>query len=451
MPDSCVLKENSKDELMTIRIIFYFAVILFFHQSLLFAQEAEMELDCTAGGCHGSYLDRSHIHPPVEDDCASCHESNGFIHPGSEGKEFSLLNEMPFLCYDCHDAKDEKDDVHAPVVAGECTACHDVHSSNNAALLIAADQGEICGKCHDLYNNPKAVNHPPAENNQCTECHNPHQSDYAAFLKKESPQLCFDCHEEQKDELALNNVHPAYEGECSDCHHTHTSQYASLLKMPVPGQCYECHEDQSDNISVHKAINDGRACLDCHKAHASEMNGLLTLQREELCLTCHDTFLPVEYSRSGKIKNRLEEKEFIHPPAMDGGCESCHLPHSSEFTSLLNADFPNGDYAPGDSESFAVCFNCHETSLIEDPGNDASGFSDGKQNLHYLHVKRDKGRNCMLCHDMHGSNQEHLIAGKVSFGKWKMPVRIGETEEGKMCYSGCHEKKQYGGEVGSKK
>jgi hypothetical protein len=72
-----------------------------------------------------------------------------------------------------------------------------------------------------------------------------------------------------------------------------------------------------------------------------------------------------------------------------------------------------------------------------------TNFRDGTRNLHYVHVNREKARNCTTCHDIHGSKYVHLIAEKVAFGKWEMPMKFDVNETGGSCSTGCHKKLNY--------
>ena len=63
------------------------------------------------------------------------------LKPGAQGK----------LCLECHDAFKEKlkdSFVHTPVKTGECTECHNPHSSSHGKLLDE-DPNKICNKCHE--------------------------------------------------------------------------------------------------------------------------------------------------------------------------------------------------------------------------------------------------------------------------------------------------------------
>ena len=57
--------------------------------------------------------------------------------------------------------------------------------------------------------------------------------------------------------------------------------------------------------------------------------------------------------------------------------------------------------------------------------------------------KNDKGRNCNLCHNVHGATNQHLIENKAWFGNWEMPINYKAFENGGSCAPGCHEEKKY--------
>ena len=72
-----------------------------------------------------------------------------------------------------------------------------------------------------------------------------------------------------------------------------------------------------------------------------------------------------------------------------------------------------------------------------------TNFRNGEKNLHYLHINGIKGRSCILCHDVHASNNEHLIADKVPFESWWMNLNYKTLENGGSCQPGCHKEKKY--------
>ena len=137
------------------------------------------------------------------------------------------------------------------------------------------------------------------------------------------------------------------------------------------------------------------------------------------------------------------KRKNVHP-ALKGGCTACHFPHTSDFPELLIAAYPAGNYAPASKDSFDLCFQCHDTDLLEkEVTTTATNFRNGSQNLHYKHMRGNKARNCTNCHDVHASDNDHLIADKVPFGKWMLPIKYTVQENGGTCRSGCHSQKQY--------
>ena len=63
--------------------------------------------------------------------------------------------------------------------------------------------------------------------------------------------------------------------------------------------------------------------------------------------------------------------------------------------------------------------------------------------MHFLHINGNRGRNCISCHNIHGSKNEHLIADKIPYGNWAMPMKFVKNENGGSCFPGCHSKKNY--------
>ena len=91
-----------------------------------------------------------------------------------------------------------------------------------------------------------------------------------------------------------------------------------------------------------------------------------------------------------------------------------------------------------------LCFQCHDKGLIENSvTTTATKFRNGDENLHFKHINGQKGRNCNVCHNVHGSENAHLINKKTSFGKWEMPINYTPLENGGTCSTGCHAEKKY--------
>ena len=76
-------------------------------------------------------------------------------------------------------------------------------------------------------------------------------------------------------------------------------------------------------------------------------------------------------------------------------------------------------------------------------------FRNGDQNLHYLHINKEKGRSCTNCHDVHAANNTKLIGTTVKFGRWDMPLNFVGTETGGTCATGCHKEQKYDRSTGT--
>jgi predicted CXXCH cytochrome family protein len=57
--------------------------------------------------------------------------------------------------------------------------------------------------------------------------------------------------------------------------------------------------------------------------------------------------------------------------------------------------------------------------------------------------KKVRGKNCKLCHEIHAGSQPFLMAEKVPFGTWQLPLHFEKTENGGTCSPGCHKPASY--------
>jgi len=412
------------------------------------AQEDNGSGSCTRVGCHINLVEERVVHPPLEDGCSFCHESSGKPHPGGTGKEFSLVSEPPDLCESCHEAKNEKENVHPPVSDGDCLLCHSPHSSPNSFLLVKAPTVKICEECHDSESWQKKFHHKPVSDGNCQTCHNPHQSDYSNLLKYKIPTLCIQCHKKEEKELTLSDLHPVFEEDCLNCHGVHGSDNRHLLQDKPPQLCFNCHGEVETAVQekqhVHPPVNTRPGCLNCHSPHATRYSGLLLKEGEKLCFQCHGESTPVTNKKIINIERTIIESNILHEPVISDGCNACHNPHASDYFAFLMNNFPKGNYAIGKVDSFALCFDCHDSAMLEEPSSkSATNFRDKSTNLHYLHLQGEKSRSCINCHNVHGANKPHLIADKVKFGEWMMPLKYKPTENGGSCLPGCHGLKRY--------
>jgi len=243
--------------------------------------------------------------------------------------------------------------------------------------------------------------------------------------------------------MKKKGVHPALLAGCTSCHNPHGAPYKKLLSAEGEKLCAQCHPQIAEKVEkakvVHGPIKTEKGCASCHSPHAGDNEKLLLKKGKDLCIDCHKNII---------TKNMTT----LHGPINDGTCTPCHDPHGSQYKKLLAKEFPAGEYTPYTDKEYGLCFSCHNRDLLRFPDTSfATGFRDGERNLHYLHVnKKDKGRSCTFCHNIHGSANPKLIAESVPFGKWKLPLNFVKTETGGSCAPGCHKQYNYDREAPGK-
>lgn len=210
-----------------------------------------------------------------------------------------------------------------------------------------------------------------------------------------------------------------------------------------------CHDHLAISTGGHSRLSTD--CGACHIAvgkKADHQFGFAVLTAE-LCLACHDREM-VRGTGKGKVGNiaaQIADSKFKHGPVQIGDCQSCHLFHSSANASLLREPYSGDFYQQFGDTSYALCFRCHDQGLAHlERTTAATAFRNGDQNLHYLHVNREKGRSCRVCHEIHASDLPDHIRASVSFGSkgWELPINFQKTADGGTCSPGCHRPKAYG-------
>jgi predicted CXXCH cytochrome family protein len=194
---------------------------------------------------------------------------------------------------------------------------------------------------------------------------------------------CLECHAEK---AKGKNVHTAISTGCTSCHEIRVNKDVTRVKLitTTPAAlCFSCHADKSPaeiKGTIHQpAVRD---CLKCHDPHASDNKYQLLKptsgdQKENLCLTCHTTGLNVPAKGS-------------RHPALDMGCETCHVTHKTGERGKQEFDFHLTKVTP------ALCLDCH------DPKDAA---------LQKAHQNQPFGTaDCVQCHDPHQSDAPKLMA-----------------------------------------
>ncbi len=257
---------------------------------------------------------------------------------------------------------------------------------------------------------------------------------------------CVDCH---SDLVEHEVMHLPATDACDNCHEStgasHPEEGVKGFKLMdhLPELCFYCHEEHPDPAHGHLPVANGE-CVSCHDAHGSSNALLLQLPEQELCLSCHNRVYRSDTSETADIRRLVRGKAIAHSAIEGGGCIACHQAHGSDYRALLNTPYPGEDYLEAKTENFALCFLCHDTGIIDEEETEwATNFRDGTRNLHALHIKGNKGRNCRMCHNLHGSPQIYLVEESVGFGNWEMQMNFVPGENGGSCMPGCHGKLSY--------
>ncbi len=194
---------------------------------------------------------------------------------------------------------------------------------------------------------------------------------------------CLECH---ADEAKGKSVHSAMSSGCLSCHEVRVTRDITRVKLTAATPqtlCLSCHADKKASDlkgKVHSPA--GRQCLQCHDPHKSANKDQLlkptsgASKQENLCLSCHSE--GVDIPKGGS-----------RHPALDMGCETCHVTHKTgdpakrEFAYHLTKDAPE------------LCLDCH------DPKDEAIVKAHRNQPI----AKAD----CLACHDPHQSAAPKLM------------------------------------------
>jgi predicted CXXCH cytochrome family protein len=320
------------------------------------------------------------------------------LKPGAAGK----------ICLTCHETFQEKlksPSVHTPVKTGECSGCHDPHTSSHGKLL-AADPNKICSGCHEGVAPEKALSlHKAVSEGNCVTCHDPHAAKNEFNLIKAGNKLCFDCHKGLGDTVAKAKYgHAPVEKGCLSCHDPHASAtYDNLLKKDESSLCAACHKTNSPIFRkqhMNYPVADSR-CTSCHDPHGSDKSVILFNNvhmpvANKMCKQCHEkptSPAPLRTKKAGfelcrgchnDMVNETLNKNRVHWPLFgEQGCLSCHSPHAAKQKGLLKGSMTD------------LCGSCHSDTIKRGERSQAK------------HEPVEKG-DCTVCHSPHASDHIFL-------------------------------------------
>lgn len=198
------------------------------------------------------------------------------------------------------------------------------------------------------------------------------------------PSVCLECH---TDKNKGKHVHSAMAMGCTACHQIRVYRNITrvLLVTPSPSHlCLTCHADK-DASKIKGRVHPPavRDCLKCHSPHSSDFQYQLLKApsgdsaKDNLCLECH------------KIGVNIPKGGSRHP-ALDMGCNTCHITHKTGPRGVREFDYHLTKDAP------ALCLDCHD---VKDPA------------LIKAHHGQPFGKaDCLECHDPHQSDKPFLLA-----------------------------------------
>ncbi|MHC4082464.1 MAG: cytochrome c3 family protein, partial [Planctomycetota bacterium] len=338
---------------------------------------------------------------------------------------------------------------HGPTAQQQCEACHTLVDERSHRFELTEAPPDLCYICHDPIQESEFM-HGPVALGTCTVCHDPHGAPNQFMLPEPGGELCFMCHSEMGTHVSSARVpHGAMDEQgCSACHDPHGASFRYQLKADMPDLCLDCHEPVAEIIATavvaHDPVHSDKQCVNCHNPHGSDVPMILAAREMDLCLDCHDRPMDTPHGPIIDMQSWIAENPERHGPIRDRSCTGCHQPHGSENFRILKHEFPREFYRPFALETYDLCFQCHEETLVLDERTTTlTGFRNGDKNLHYLHVNQEKGRTCRACHEIHAGTKPKRIKDFVPFGNWQYPVNFEMSEFGGRCAPGCHRPRSY--------
>ncbi len=401
--------------------------------------------NCVTSECHSQTKQHVFLHGPLTtNSCDSCHKLVDV-----EKHSYEDIRPQQEMCLFCHELDyAETDLVHEPLAQGECLPCHQPHGGTGPKLLRGKSYPDSCRNCHKGAVGDRNFVHGPASAGSCGACHEPHASPNRKLLTSDGNRMCLRCHVTIELQLEVQHlVHAPVKDGCDVCHDPHATDNPGMLIDDPVSLCIKCHEEVGQTVTEsrheHGALNTDQGCLSCHDPHASDHPQLLLKSPDELCYECHDK--PVE-SKHGRtipdIKAKITNAVSIHGPVAQGNCVACHHIHGADHSRLLASEYGTNIYKPFSTSQYSLCFNCHDRQLVrEETTTQVTAFRNGDQNLHYLHVNREKkSRSCRVCHDSHASLREHHLRDSFPYGPGGFQLAIGWVagKDGGECAAGCH-------------
>lgn len=296
--------------------------------------------------------------------------------------------------------------------------------------------------------------HKPFVQGECDICHVRADHKDPGPIHKSQSNICFSCHVELLTQMStVRYLHEPFQKNCQFCHNPHNSQQRSLLVSTTTELCLACHKETQEHIAhssvQHGAVTSKKACTNCHNPHGSNIGSLLANLPYFLCVSCHS--VEEIKDKRGKLMLNFEklfsENPYRHAPVENRECSVCHNPHGGQYFRILMKEYTHSFYTPYERQRYELCYGCHPHRIIEENPTHFTGFREGKNNIHYLHVieQEAKGRSCHVCHDVHATKHPFHIRDDVLFddSEWKLELNFELRPHGGTCDKTCHTERPY--------
>lgn len=174
--------------------------------------------------------------------CLSCHDSDGLkkAHLGADVGALACVS-----CHTPHGAGNPKllaRTVHPPVLE-DCGTCHE----GSAKKLVEDGGPALCLTCHEDIGTLAAkakVPHPAMEVARCVDCHNPHASPQARLVKAPGGAECLACHDDKGPGPGEFGHGAIGLVGCEACHEPHGGENPKLLRLTGNALCLGCHDSR---------------------------------------------------------------------------------------------------------------------------------------------------------------------------------------------------------------
>lgn len=178
---------------------------------------------------------------------------------------------------------------------------------------------------------------------------------------------------------------PENEKTCAPCHPMKVSRVDENPPTPQQSGCFTCHKKITAGKFVHSPAGEW-SCGTCHNGKPMKGGSALAADGTS-CSGCHKDNLA-----------KWNNKEFRHGPSDAGHCTACHNPHASDQPSFLHLNATD------------ICVSCHEEIMTKPHVTASVSTKEG----HPVKISPDPlrpGRDftCASCHNPHAGDAPNFL------------------------------------------